>query len=390
MLVTTLVMELALVGTGVATWLSNREAADSVAEARALDLLRGVRRGMREEAELADVLADFQEPGLRYVAITGRGGEVVAAAGTPVAGAPSVAYRAGPDPVITHVGGRLRLDAPTGPPYRKRGARLVIEVEPVMASELAEAARNHLIVTITLALGLLGLALWFWRLGRRADRLEAQLARDRRLSALGEMSAVLGHEIRNPLASLKGHAQLVVERLDASARAAPSAIQVVTEAERIERLVQRVLDFARTGQVDREVVDPAALARQSVASLGPRAEHVRLVLDASAHWSLDPARMQQVLANVLDNALSASPEVTLSCRVEDEQLVYTIADRGAGFPPDALDAVFEPFRTHRIQGTGLGLAIARRIVEAHGGTISAHNAADGGALVRIVLPQEAH
>ena len=409
MLATTLVMGAALVITGVATFLSNRAAADSVAEARAMDLYRGVRRNLRDAAEapqgtlkeavagaLADILDEFTEQGLRYVALVDRAGAVVAAAGEPL-GRLARGLTLGPprEPQLLRVGDRLRLEAPVpGGPRRgpmmmgPRGLRVIIEVEPVMARDLADTARNHLLVSAVAAVLLLILALFFWRFGARADRAEAQLARDRRLAALGEMSAVLGHELRNPLASLKGHAQLVLERIDPEARGYKNAERVVHEAGRLETLTRQILDFARTGSIDRGPVDPSELLRGAVEQVGDARVQVDTA-SAPAAWDLDQDRMGQVLVNLVKNAVQASPDgaaVDARCAIDGDALVFTVRDRGDGFPPGEAEAAFEPFRTHRVQGTGLGLPIARRIVEAHGGTIAALNAPNGGAVVRVRIP----
>ncbi|MFO0747888.1 MAG: ATP-binding protein [Myxococcota bacterium] len=424
MLVIALVMDVALVATGVATWVANRAAADDVASARALDLFRATRRSLRDwrdehelggpggdlrssvrtamQATLSEVLEDLSDRGLRYVAIVDRRGVPLASAGeargeSGAVDEPEPGF--GREPVPVRVGDRVRVDAPGGPPgFGRRGPRVVIEVDRSMADALSQSALQHLAVNLAAAAVLLVGALVFWRLGRKADRFEAQLARDRRLAALGEMSAVLGHELRNPLASLKGHAQLVVERLEPEARARKSAERVVLEATRLELLMRRVLDFVRTGAVELRPADPAAVLRAAADQVGQAGQAgggARIALDtarAPASWSLDRQRMEQVLANLLENALQAAPEgsaVEATCALDGAELRFSVRDHGPGFPPDEGDLVFEPFRTHRIQGTGLGLAIARRIVEAHHGRIEALNAEGGGALVSVWLPADA-
>lgn len=438
MLVVAIVIDVALVGSGLMTFFANREAAADVADARALDLFRGVKHAMREwrdahaiepgallddrgplrqavNAALGEVVADLQDRGLRYVGIAIRRGEILVSAGEARTG-PIVEPREpappgppgelrepepgrpGPpgEPLTERIGDRVRVVGPLGPPGMgpRRGPLLVLEIDPEIGDRLADRALTQLAVSVTAAAVLAVAALVLWRMGRKADRIEAQLARDRRLAALGEMSAVLGHELRNPLAALKGHAQLVVERLEPEARARKSAERVVHEATRMELLMRRVLDFVRTGTVELRPTDPSAVARAAAEHL-PRDEHaprdlVRLELEqAPPSWDLDRERLEQVLENLLENALQAGPDgpIELSCRLDGDHLVYTVRDHGPGFPDGELDAVFEPFRTHRVQGTGLGLAIARRIVEAHRGRIAAENAPGGGALVRVTLPR---
>jgi two-component system sensor histidine kinase HydH len=265
-------------------------------------------------------------------------------------------------------------------------------MEPVLAERLEASALKHLVVSSGAAALLILLALFFLRMAARAERAEAALARQRRLAALGEMSAVLGHELMNPLAALKGHAQLVLERTEPEAKARRNAERVVLEAERLEALTAQILDFARTGAVHAAAADPVAMLT-SVADKHKGAARAAFDLDvarAPARWEFDRARMEQVLDNLVDNAVQASPPgapIELACEESGDDLVLAVRDRGPGFPPGEETTAFEPFRTTRVKGTGLGLAIARRIVEAHGGRIRAENPVGGGARVEVRLPR---
>jgi len=150
-----------------------------------------------------------------------------------------------------------------------------------------------------------------------------------------------------------------------------------------------VLEFARTGAVARENTDPVGVVRAAMDTLG--GEDIQLqVSSAPASWRLDAARMEEVLVNLLRNARDASPAgQTIDVRVDglaDRWLLIEVRDRGEGIAPGEEDRVFEPFYTRRVKGTGLGLALARRIVEGHGGTITARNHSDGGAVFSVRLP----
>jgi two-component system sensor histidine kinase HydH len=201
------------------------------------------------------------------------------------------------------------------------------------------------------------------------------------------MSATLAHEIRNPLASLKGNAQLLARALPEGERSRSKADRVVEEAIRLETLTNGLLEFARTGVIHREPIDPAALLRDAAAAVGDG----RVVLQdggAPEAWPLDRERMHQVLTNLLENAAQAA-DTPVEARVAGErgQLVYVVRDRGAGIADDDLPRVFEPFFSRRVRGTGLGLAVAKRLVELHGGTIAARNAPGGGAEFTVTLPR---
>lgn len=266
--------------------------------------------------------------------------------------------------------------------------RLVVEFEPSKSNRLIQQAFYTMIISIVASLGMVVGAVVYLRIARRAEAFEAQMEHQMRLASLGQMSAVLAHELRNPLASLKGHAQLLEERLAVGSRERDKASRVVKEAVRIESLCTSLLDFVRSGQIDRQTVDPAELLHEATLDLG---EHP-VILDvdrAPEQWALDPVRIRQVLANLLDNARQASnPDspVEASVHLTQKGLEFSVKDRGHGLPPEVLARLFEPFQTTKVRGVGLGLAVARRIVELHGGRITAHNREGGGAQFDILIP----
>jgi two-component system sensor histidine kinase HydH len=398
MLFVSLAMGVALIATALLVWDDSRSAAKSVGEARTMDLFRAVRRALRDAVldgttDLEGLRQEFAEAGLRYVAVFDRDGEVRFEVGK-ARGKLDPSDMRPRDPGDLRpfaVGDRLRLEAPLAPRpgWRGRGPRLIIEVDPTLARSLEQTAKNQLIVSAVVSLVLIAMVLVFWRLMRRADRLELLRARDRRLAALGSMSAILGHELRNPLASLKGHAQLALEKTPDGERSRKNLERVVAESERLERLTTQILEFTRTEKVDLAPASPSELVRAVVA----KADDARVTVSlerAPACWPFDRQRMEQVLTNLIVNAREHTPEgpITISAAQVGDALVFEVADTGPGFTPDEhgrLDWVFEPFQTAgKTYGTGLGLAIAKQIVLAHRGTITADNR--GGAVVVIALP----
>jgi two-component system sensor histidine kinase HydH len=264
---------------------------------------------------------------------------------------------------------------------------IMIEFEPLVAGQLMNRAIRSSILGV-LAAGLLMLtAVLFWRATLRQEADERTMEEQRRLSTLGEISAVLAHEIRNPLASLKGHAQLLAERTPHEAPEKGRVDRIVKEAQRLEDLSADLLDFVRTGPLDLTPVTVPDFLESVVSAAG----HGSVRLDATQapeSWTLDARRMQQVLTNLLNNAVEASPEgapVDVTALKEEISLVITFRDRGEGISEEDLGLIFEPFFTTRTKGTGLGLAVARRIVELHGGTLTAHSIPDGGAEFRVIL-----
>ncbi len=339
--------------------------------------------------DLAQFVSDFWADGVRYVATLDRDGQVVASGGASTAHE-SIAQAVGSDGpgVISRAGNRSRYIfwKPSSRTHT-RSMPFVIELEPKAATDLTSAARRTLTIGAVASAAFLLVALGLVRWLLRREAMERQIEQGRRLAALGEMSAVLAHEIRNPLASLKGNAQLLARSLPEGEKPRGKAERVVDEAVRLESLTNDLLEFARSGEIERTEVDPAALLREAAA--GVDGERIRLDLDeAPASWPLDRERVRQVLTNLLENAVQAGPDaVSAAVRRRGSRLLFTVRDRGRGIPEAELARIFEPFYTLRTTGTGLGLAVAKRLVELHGGTITAANADGGGALFEIEVPR---
>jgi two-component system sensor histidine kinase HydH len=198
----------------------------------------------------------------------------------------------------------------------------------------------------------------------------------------------MAHELRNPLAALKGHAQLLEELLEGPALARAS--RVVQEAERLEKITEDLLAFARLATIERAEVSPLALAREA-AALDPARVRVE---DAGApeRFPLDALRARQLIDNLVQNALQideSGKEVRVIVGRDrgGAALQITVEDQGPGLPEGELDRLFEPFFTTRTRGTGLGLAVARRCAELHGGTLRAERRAEGGARFVATFPE---
>jgi two-component system sensor histidine kinase HydH len=358
------------------------------------------------QAALDSLLAAQSEAGLRYVALFAEQGSMEASAGASLPGAFETPVEPGGEERgfrMSKIGSRVRMSLgrppmggmpppPGGEPGRPRGRRhglIVFEFEPVVAIRLMDRAARLLAFGLAAAVVMMLVAAVSHVASCRYESAKGVVEEKRRLSLVGEMSAVLAHEIRNPLASLKGHAQLLAEHLPDASADRVKADRVVHEASRLEALTSDLLDFVRTGPLDRVPIDPAGLVRLAVEEVEPDGFVLHLE-DAPERWPLDGARIRQVLTNLLRNARQATPpdapRPEVAMRVEDGRLVTTIRDHGEGVPSGQEDRIFDPFFTTRASGTGLGLAVARRIVELHGGEISLVRHPEGGAVFRIALP----
>jgi len=353
--------------------------------------------GRATDEDLQSMVESYSDSGLHFIAIVSRKG-VVAQAGTRAPDPKNLervvrSLRRGEPNEYGEVI-RLLLRPKVGrAAYRHRGGEkgappIYIEFSPNEAQALLSSSRRSLAAASGVALLLLVMAGLLARWFVRQDRNRSQQETDRRLKSLGEMSAVLAHEIRNPLASLKGNAQILdamIEKEGApESKTKAKAERVVSEATRLEALINDLLNFARSGELHPSETNPGELLTRCAGEIEGQIDID--VGGAPKTWLLDGARMQQVLSNLLHNAVDASERVEASARVESGCLVFTVRDHGAGLDESDRERLFEPFVTKKVQGTGLGLAVAKRLVDLHGGTISARNADGGGALFRVELP----
>ncbi len=366
-----------------ASVLDVQRAARDIERGHAESLLSAVRAELRSGRVDADALLAIyerhQDSGLRYIGIYGHPGHLS------VGQAFSTRARPPHPGDVEEVGTRLRLALPlpeSANAPEDTAPTVVIEVNPSLGAQLETTAQRTLLIGLAAALVVLGLALALRRLLQQRDAILLGAERDRRLAALGQMSAVLAHEIRNPLASLKGHAQLLQEALP-EGKTADKAARIVFEAKRLESLTNNLLDFVRTGLPRRRAIDPLQVVTAAVAEVG--SDRFAIFDDeAPRSFPLDPDALARALTNILRNAAQASVgAIDVTLRERDGRLEIEVRDRGPGIPDDMLERIFDAFETTRTRGTGLGLAVARRVVESHGGSIEAANHPDGGAVVTL-------
>ena len=225
---------------------------------------------------------------------------------------------------------------------------------------------------------------------------EEQLAKAQKFSALGKMSAYLAHEIKNPLSSIKGSAEILVDEFPKEHPSREFVDILVRETGRLQSTVEDVLKFSRE----------KGAAAESLASLPEVAYHVAALLEgpikeksinlrfhgmeAGEDFPVVEGKITQVLLNIMLNSIDAvhhdEGEIHISFEQQDAGGAIEVCDNGQGIPKQYRERVFEPFYTGKADGTGLGLLISRKIVEGFGGEITVADGIDGGACFRIFLP----
>ncbi|HWL08826.1 MAG TPA: ATP-binding protein [Planctomicrobium sp.] len=234
------------------------------------------------------------------------------------------------------------------------------------------------------------------RVAEELQQTRNDMVRAERLAAVGEVAAGVAHEIRNPLTSVKLLIQRAAERQPVHSLNEEQMQVLLEEISRMENTVQSLLDFARPEIPQNVPCDFSKILDKSLALLEGRLQQQNIQVEISNDEAAkpllgDPLLIQQVIVNIVINAISFMPSGgPLMLRQWNDELtdstMLEIQDSGPGIALEVLERVFEPFVTTRCTGSGLGLAISRRVIEHQGGTLTATNAAEGGALFRIQLP----
>lgn len=229
---------------------------------------------------------------------------------------------------------------------------------------------------------------------RKQQEAQIHLERSQKLSLAGQIAAGVAHEIKNPLASIKGAADILADETSTPKDRAEFRDLLRNEIRRIDGTVRDFLEFARPRDAQ---LNPMNLSealktpiRQMEAQARERGVAIESQIDPGLFIQGDSEKIHQLVLNLLLNASQAAPTgsaVNVALRSEKPgTILLEIADRGAGIPAEHLERVFEPFFTTRASGTGLGLSIAKSIVENHGGTIAVHSQLGQGTQVEVELP----
>ena len=224
---------------------------------------------------------------------------------------------------------------------------------------------------------------------------EAAVRRSERLAGLGQLTAGLAHELRNPLGTIKASSEMLLKNVaEQNQVAREMAGFISTEVDRTSHLITRFLEFARPFHLQRNPVDITEVVDRAVAQLARH--HPPFDVAVYKNYSpdvgplpLDAELMERVFYNLLLNAAQATPPggaVTVKTRVADGGAEVSVIDRGAGIAPKDLESIFNPFFTTKAEGVGLGLAIVSKIVDEHGGKIAVESEAGKGSVFRVYLP----
>ena len=239
-----------------------------------------------------------------------------------------------------------------------------------------------------------------WRERERSEALQRELARQERLSSLGKMAAGLAHEIKNPLGSIQGVAEILGDDAPAGSKKRELFDILRKESKRLSAVVDDFLGFARPRPLSLSPTDLTAVAERAASQMRIDAVARSVAIECRCTADLprvhaDAEQLHQVFLNLLLNAIAASPDggrvlIGAARGQRDGRPIVAIAvhDDGAGIPSEVLPRVFDPFFTTREKGTGLGLSISYTIVHDHGGWIDIESKPGTGTTVTVSLPVE--
>jgi PAS domain S-box-containing protein len=220
---------------------------------------------------------------------------------------------------------------------------------------------------------------------------EARLREQAALTQLGQLAAIVAHEVRNPLAGLRGSLQILESRLPAAMREREIIGSMIQRIDGLGKTVEDILLYARPHPPRFRPIDLWPVLRETAASARAAAHDTGPAITISGDNAIvnaDPDMLRAVLLNLLLNACQApgSHEVEVVTSIADKVCRIRVLDRGPGIPSELLDRVFDPFFTTKSGGTGLGLPIVKRLIDAQGGSVSLSIREGGGTAAEIVLP----
>ncbi|MEO5357720.1 MAG: ATP-binding protein [Nitrospirae bacterium YQR-1] len=270
---------------------------------------------------------------------------------------------------------------------------LSIALHTYPAMEAVRNARLHQLVLLIIVMAMWALAFAFSYYLKKTEEMEKRAFAKERFAALGEMAAVLAHEIRTPLSSIKGFAQYLSEKLNGDDRATEGLSVIVNESRRLEALTNDLLVYAKPSELKIQPLSLPELIEEAVAAVNPGDNITveRNITIANDTINGDREKLKQILINIISNAADSIEncgKIYIIVGETKKMITLTIKDTGKGMDTAVLRNAKRPFFTTKVKGTGLGLPIVDNLVNAMGATLAIESKVALGTSVTLTLPCE--
>jgi len=279
-------------------------------------------------------------------------------------------------------------------PIHVRGITLALRLalHTYRVDSIIRKARAGVLIIVSLITVAWGMAFLLARYVNREERHKREMAQRREMARLGEMGAVIAHEIRNPLAGIKGYAQLLQEKQEDEEDRLFTGL-IVNEAIRLEEILNGLLAYTQSGSGALSQVPIHEAAARALSVIAPEAAasgvDIECYMDDSLVIGGTPNRLEQLFLNLFSNALQAMPgggTLKVAGQRAESAIEVLVTDTGHGIAAEDMERIFEPFFTTKIRGTGLGLALCKKILEEHRGSIVAESIPGKGTTFRVTFP----
>lgn len=366
----------------------------------AASLEPSVQAAQVKEGIFKEIVTDSSWEGIAFIALYDKSGLTLLHSNENLVGrridSPDIKRSAGDGkPVFGHMilgtGEEIfMLNYPIHTPDSVKVLRLALH--PYPAQNITRQARLQAISILITIVVLWVMGFFFIKAVRRSDELTVLMADKERLAVIGEMAAVLAHEIRNPIGSIKGFAQYLTEK---SAEGKEELGIIVDEARRLERLTEDLLLYAKPSEARIEEFSLRELANESVKVLqeSDRVKQTAITVNTAVPGDImivsDREKLNQILSNILQNAADAINEggiIELRALQAGVKIIIIISDNGCGMDEKTKSMAFASFFTTKAKGTGLGLAIVDKLTKVLGGRIELDSKPANGTVFRIELP----
>lgn len=232
----------------------------------------------------------------------------------------------------------------------------------------------------------------FTALGSELQSLKEQLIIKERLAALGEISAGIAHELRNPLGVIAGYAKLLLKQCAGDDGLRAAAAGILKEVEEMNRIMEELLRFSKAEPITKRELAVSLLLDEIAGECRGKGKEITFAGSAGVTVHADMTLLKQALRNLVQNACDAGDRIAVTVErrsVEGRDAVcIAVADNGPGIPREHLHKVFMPFFTTKSGGSGIGLALVHKIITAHGGSVAAESGPEKGSTFTVTIPRQ--